>query len=206
MKRSRRSLTIGILTVLLLVSAVVAGGAFAGGPPDAAASMESSGAAASMESSSAGPAAAGAADVDPAGTGSVATQRHAVASAGEVDGDRVGPLTRCFAGQGYPISIGETGATIDALVHLSVITDPAVGNEFGLEAAGAVGDDPIVTLAAGVRLTAREAITDGLNPFSAFEVLYTYELRLPMFDGAIGDAEYRDEGSPITSGAGVVPC
>ncbi|WP_418284938.1 DUF7332 family protein [Halorubrum sp. DTA46] len=133
---------------------------------------------------------------------------------GTIDGERsdeaprdgVGPLTRCFDGEGYPVSIGDEGATIDALVHLSVLTDPAVGNEFGVEAVGAIGGDPIVTLAAGVRLTAREAIADGVNPFAAFDVLYTYELRLPMFDGAVGDTEYRDEGSPITSAAGVVPC
>ena len=127
-------------------------------------------------------------------------------SAAHVDGDRVGPLTGCFAGDGYPISIGETGATIDALVHLSVLTDPSVGNEFGLEAAGEIGDDPIVTLAAGVRLSASEAITDGINPFAAFDLLYAYELRLPMFDGNIGETEYREDGSPITSAAGVVPC
>jgi len=141
-----------------------------------------------------------------AGTGSVDTEGHATTSAAEVDGDRVGPITRCFAGDGYPISVGETGATIDALVHFSVLTDSSVGNEFGLEAAGAIGDDPIVTLAAGVRLSASEAITDGINPFAAFDLLYAYELRLPMFDGDIGETEYREEGSPITSAAGIVPC
>jgi|GEM_PF-299508 hypothetical protein len=122
------------------------------------------------------------------------------------DGDRPAAATGCFAGDGYPISIGDEGATIDTLVHLSVLTDPAVGNEFGIEAAGAIGEDRIVTLAAGVRLTAREAIADGLNPFAAFDILYSYELRLPMFDGTIDDSEYRDEGSPISSAAGVDPC
>ncbi|WP_144799314.1 DUF7332 family protein [Halorubrum depositum] len=116
------------------------------------------------------------------------------------------PPTRCFAGDGYPISIGETGATIDAVVHLSVLTDPAAGNEFGLEAAGTLDGDPIVTLAAGVRLTAREAISNGIDPFAAFDVLYAYELDLPMFGGAIGDSEYRGEGSPIESSAGTATC
>jgi len=114
--------------------------------------------------------------------------------------------TRCFAGEGYPISIGDGGAAIEALVHLSVLTDPTAGNEFGLEAAGTLDGEPIVTLGAGVRLTAREAIANGVDPFAAFDVLYAYELRLPMFDGSIGDSEYRDEGSPIDSGAGAVPC
>lgn len=123
-----------------------------------------------------------------------------------VDGDDLGPLTECFAGDGYPISIGETGASIEAIVHLSVLTDPAAGNEFGLEAAGSLDDESIVTLAAGVRLTAREAVADGIDPFAAFDVLYAYDLRLPMFDGAIGDSEYSERGSPITSGAGAVPC
>jgi len=139
-------------------------------------------------------------------TGSAEADTDAMAVTADVGEPRAGMPTRCFAGEGYPISIGEAGATIDAVVHLSVLTDPAVGNEFGLEAAGSIGDDPIVTLAAGVRLTAREAIADGVDPFAAFDVLYAYELRLPMFDGAIGDAEYRDEGSPVTSAAGVVPC
>lgn len=124
----------------------------------------------------------------------------------EGDGDRVAPPTQCFAGRGHPISIGENGPAIEALVHLSVLTDPAAGDEFGLEAAGTLDGDPIVTLGAGVRLTAREAVANGVDPFAAFDVLYAYELRLPMFDGSIGDSEYRDDGSPIESGAGAVPC
>jgi len=121
-------------------------------------------------------------------------------------GDAAASPTGCFAGDGYPISIGETGATIDAIVHLSVLTDPAAGNEFGLEAAGTLDDDPVVTLAAGVRLTAREAVANGVDPFAAFDVLYAYELNLPMFGGAIDDAEYRDDGPPIESGAGTADC
>jgi len=128
------------------------------------------------------------------------------ASDGGASDDAATPPTRCFAGDGYPISIGETGATIDAVVHLSVLTDPAAGNEVGLEAAGALGGDPIVVLAAGVRLTAREAIANGVDPFAAFDVLYVYELTLPMFGGAIGDSEYSDSGSPIESGAGAAAC
>lgn len=120
--------------------------------------------------------------------------------------DEVGSLTECFVGEGYPIAIGESGPTIETRVHLSVLTDPEVGNEFGLEAAGTLGGTPIVTLAAGVRLTAREAIANGLDPFAAFDVLYTYELRLPMFDGSVDDSEYRDDGSPIDAGTGSVTC
>jgi hypothetical protein len=129
---------------------------------------------------------------------------------GGADGDAPGGAaaspTGCFAGDGYPISIGETGATIDAIVHLSVLTDPAAGNEFGLEAAGTLDGDPVVTLAAGVRLTAREAVANGVDPFAAFDVLYAYELNLPMFGGAVDDAEYRDDGPPIESGAGTADC
>jgi hypothetical protein len=124
---------------------------------------------------------------------------------GSAGGDAATPPTRCFAGDGYPISIGDRGATIDAVVHLSVLTDPAAGNEFGLEAAGAIDGDPVVMLAAGVRLTAREALADGLNPFAAFDVLYTYELDLPMFGGAV-DGDYRGDESPIESAAGVAAC
>ena len=144
--------------------------------------------------------------VSAVGGGVVAADAESPADPTAGDDREVVPPTQCFAGDGYPVSIGDTGATMDALVHLSVLTDPAVGNEFGMEAAGALDGDPIVTLAAGVRLTAREAIADGIDPFAAFDVLYTYELRLPMFDGSIGDTEYRDDGSPIDSGAGTVPC
>lgn len=165
---------------LLLVSALVASGAAVGegaAQPESAEAAQPSGVAATGDAPD-GPSAA----------------------------DAAAPPTRCFAGEGYPIVIGETGATIHAVVHLSVLTDPAAGNEFGVEAAGALDGEPIVTLAAGVRLTAREAVANGVDPFAAFDVLYAYELELPMFDGAIGDSEYRDDGSPIESGAGAVAC
>lgn len=126
--------------------------------------------------------------------------------ADQFGGNEVGPLTGCFGSEGYPVAIGGSGAAIETVVHLSVLTDPEVGNEFGLEAAGTLGGTPIVTLAAGVRLTAREAIANGFNPFAAFDVLYTYELRLPMFDGSVDDSEYRDDGSPIDAGGGTVTC
>ncbi|QAU11880.1 hypothetical protein EKH57_03435 [Halorubrum sp. BOL3-1] len=124
------------------------------------------------------------------------------------NGSEAGPVTRCFTGEGYPISIGdgEGGATMKTVLHLSVLTDPAAGNEFGLETAGRLDGEPVVTLAAGVRLTAREALANGVDPFAAFDVLYTYDLRLPMFDGAVGDAGYEDDGSPIDSTAGAVAC
>jgi len=141
-----------------------------------------------------------------AAVGLGAAQTDGGAPGGDADGDAVTPPTRCFAGDGYPISIGETGATIDAVVHLSVLTDPAAGDEFGLEAAGAIEGDAIVTLAAGVRLTAREAVANGIDPFAAFDVLYAYELNLPMFGDAVGDSDYRSDGPPIESGAGSVAC
>ena len=131
-----------------------------------------------------------------------------VGTSADGDRDRVPPITRCFSGTGYPISIGgdQGGATMETVIHLSVLTDPGAGNEFGIETAGRLDGEPIVTLAAGVRLTGREAIADGLDPFAAFDVLYTYELRLPMFAGAVGDADYEDDGSPIDSSAGAVAC
>ena len=136
----------------------------------------------------------------------------AVGAASAADPSTVGPVdggtdrpTGCFAGEGYPISIGETGAAIEAVVHLSVLTDPAAGDEFGIEAAGTLDGDPIVTLAAGVRFTGREAVANGIDPFAAFDVLYAYELRLPMFDGTVDNADYEDDSSPI-DGAGAVPC
>ncbi|SNR40559.1 DUF7332 family protein [Halorubrum vacuolatum] len=121
-------------------------------------------------------------------------------------GDPVDPLTECFVGQGYPLSIGDPPTTIDAVVHLSVLTDPQNAGEFGIELSGTTGEDRIVTLAAGVRLDSAGLIATGVNPFAAFDVVYTYELRLPMFDGVIEETAYRDDGSPVGSAAGTVPC
>lgn len=139
--------------------------------------------------------------------GSVAAAGTAAASDPDTGDDArdVGPLTACFHGDGYPLSIGDGPATIDALLHVSVVTDRETGNEFGVELAGTLDDDPIVTLAAGVRLTGREAIATG-NPFAAFDLLYTYEFRLPMFEGHVDETTYEDDGAPVDSAAGVAPC
>ncbi|OYR56335.1 hypothetical protein DJ70_09350 [Halorubrum halodurans] len=118
----------------------------------------------------------------------------------------VGPLTECFAGEGYPLAIGDPPATIDALVHVSVLTDPAAGDELGVELAGRLEGDPIVTLAAGVRLDAPGLVATGIDPFAAFDLLYAYELRLPMFDGGIDETTYDADRPPVGSAAGVVPC
>ncbi|MFC5278859.1 hypothetical protein ACFPM1_08845 [Halorubrum rubrum] len=118
----------------------------------------------------------------------------------------VGPLTECFAGEGYPLAIGDPPATIDALVHVSVLTDPRAGDEFGVELAGTLEGDPVVTLAAGVRLDAPGLIATGIDPFAAFDLLYTYELRLPMFDGGIDETTYGEDRPPVGSAAGAVPC
>ena len=126
-------------------------------------------------------------------------------TAGATDRE-VGPLTECFAGEGYPLAIGDPPATMDALVHVSVLTDPAAGDEFGVELAGTIDDEPIVTLAAGVRLDAPGLVATGIDPFAAFDLLYTYEFRLPMFDGTIGDSTYEEDRPPVGSAAGTVPC
>ncbi|MWV65753.1 hypothetical protein GRS48_13115 [Halorubrum sp. JWXQ-INN 858] len=130
----------------------------------------------------------------------------ALATSDGVAAGSVGPLTECFVGEGYPLRIGEPPTAIESVVHLSVLTDPSAGTEFGVELAGTVGDDRIVTLAAGVRLNRIGLIETGTNPFAAFDVLYAFELSLPMFDGAIDESTYADEGSPISGAAGVVPC
>jgi hypothetical protein len=63
-----------------------------------------------------------------------------------------------------------------------------------------------VTLAAGVRLDAPGILAAGANPFAAFDLLYTYEFRLPMFAGALDTATYRGDGPPVGSAADAVPC
>lgn len=141
-------------------------------------------------------------DVDETGRTTDVGSGAAVDDAGRTDA----PPTRCFDGDGYPLSIGNGSATIDAVIHLSVLTDPAAGNEFGVELAGSVDRDPIVTLAAGVRLTAPGTDAVVSNPFAAFDLLYAYELRLPMFEGAVDDSEHREDRPPVGSPAGSVPC
>jgi hypothetical protein len=190
MTRSPRS-RVGVLAVsLLLVAATVGAGAVAGGP--AASGTFAHSPAVTAHATTAEPAGG------PATVGSGANPTEGL----------VDPLTGCFTGSGYPISIGgdEGGAAMEAVLHFSVLTDPAAGNEFGVETAGRLDGEQIVTLAAGVRLTARQAVADGIDPFAAFDVLYTYELRLPMFDGAVGDVDYENDGSPIGSSAGAVAC
>ena len=127
-------------------------------------------------------------------------------SADELDDATVDPITECFAGEGYPLVIGDPPTTIDSLVHLSVLTDPSNGGEFGVELAGTIEDDRIVTLAVGVRLSRAGSVATGVNPFAAFDVLYTYELRLPMFDGVIGQSTYEEDSPPVSGAAGTVPC
>ena len=190
MTRPQRTRVRALALALLLLAASLGAGAVAGQAPASGAAAHSSGTGihSSVDRPAEGPATAGP-GVD--------------ANPGEVP-----PITRCFTGSGYPISIGdgEGGATMETVIHLSVLTDPGAGNEFGVETAGRLDGEPIVTLAAGVRLTGREAVANGFDPFAAFDVLYTYELQLPMFAGAVGDADYEDDGSPIDSSAGAVAC
>ena len=190
MARRPRPPTVAVALSLLLVAATVGVGGVAGQPE------------------SHGPAAAEPAGDAHASVGSAAPSPATVGSGGDANRSGAGRLTRCFSGDGYPVSIGGDGggATMATVIHLSVLTDPGAGNEFGIEAAGELDGEPIVTLAAGVRLTGREAIANGFDPFAAFDVLYTYDLRLPMFEGSIGDADYEDDGSPIDSSAGAVTC
>jgi len=117
-----------------------------------------------------------------------------------------GPITGCFTGDGYPLVIGNGSAQIDAALHASVLTDPAAGDEVGVELAGRLEQTRIVTLAAGVRLDTPGLLTAGTNPFAAFDLLYTYDLQLPMFAGAVGTSTYRGDGPPVGSAADADPC
>lgn len=116
------------------------------------------------------------------------------------------PLTGCFAGDGHALNIGDGPATIDGLVHASVLTDPTNGNEFGVELAGQINDDKIISLAAGVQLSRSGLLEDGVNPFAAFDLLYNYNFELPMFNGHIDQSTYSETTPPLTSAAGEVEC
>jgi len=116
------------------------------------------------------------------------------------------PLTGCFAGNGHALDIGNGSATIDGLVHASILTDLSNGNEFGVELAGQINDDEIITLAAGVRLSRSGILEDGVNPFAAFDLLYNYNFQLPMFTGMIDQSTYTETTPPLTSAAGEVEC
>ncbi|CDK38212.1 hypothetical protein [Halorubrum sp. AJ67] len=116
------------------------------------------------------------------------------------------PLTGCFAGSGHALDIGNRSATIDGLVHASILTDPTNGNEFGVELAGQINDYEIISLAAGVRLSRSGLLEDGVNPFAAFDLLYNYNFQLPMFTGMIDQSAYTETTPPLTSAAGEVEC
>jgi hypothetical protein len=116
------------------------------------------------------------------------------------------PLTGCFAGSGHALDIGNGSATIDGLVHASILTDPTNGNEFGVELAGQINDDEIISLAAGVRLSRSGLLENGVNPFAAFDLLYNYNFQLPMFTGMIDQSTYTETTPPLTSAAGEVEC
>ncbi|ELZ34735.1 DUF7332 family protein [Halorubrum distributum] len=193
MTRPRRTRVRALALALLLLAASLGAGAVAGQ------------AAASGSVTQASDPAIHASTVPTAGA---PTGHETVGPGVDANRSEVAPITRCFTGSGYPISIGdgEGGATMETVIHLSVLTDPGAGNEFGVETAGRLDGEPIVALAAGVRLTGREAIANGFDPLAAFDVLYTYELQLPMFAGSVGDADYEDDGSPIESSAGAVDC
>ncbi|WP_459878201.1 DUF7332 family protein [Halorubrum gandharaense] len=144
-------------------------------------------------------------------TGPLAGGAGSVAAVEDGDGtadrsDRVGPITECFVGDGYPLAIGDPPATIDALVHVSVLTDRENGGEFGVELAGTLDDDPIITLAAGVQLNRIGLLTTGINPFAAFDLVYTYAFNLPMFEGHVDRTTYEEDSPPVGSAAGTVPC
>lgn len=207
MTRSQRTRVRALVLSLLLVlaSVGVGAGAVAGQPAASDAATHASGTASDASGSEA---AVGSELVGPESLDRDSADPATVGPGVDANGSEVAPITRCFSGSGYPISIGgdEGGATMRTVVHLSVLTDPRAGNEFGIETAGRLDGASIVTLAAGVRLTGREAIADGFDPFAAFDVLYTYELRFPMFTGSVGDADYEDDGSPIGSSAGAVDC
>lgn len=114
--------------------------------------------------------------------------------------------TGCFRGKGHQFRIGESPGTIDSAIHLSVLTNPADGSEFGLESVGDLEQGRVVTLAAGVRVSGSDVIESGGNPFAGFDLIYRYELDLPMFDGRVNQSTYSDDRPPVESGVGVVDC
>jgi hypothetical protein len=110
-------------------------------------------------------------------------------------GDATSP---CFPGNGHEFVIGGNGASIDLVVFLSLFENLGGEGGVGMEARGAIGDQPIVHLRSGIAFAGIGPATAFLsNPFSRFSVVYDYSMTLPMFASAGIDSSYEDDGSPV---------
>ncbi|MDR5672147.1 hypothetical protein RH858_03125 [Halalkaliarchaeum sp. AArc-GB] len=114
----------------------------------------------------------------------------------------------CFAGEGRAFSIGTQGPRIAMRLHLSVLTDLGEPGSFGVELAGSTGQYDLVHLVAGVQFSGLEDADRFLrNPFDAFSLVYSYELRLPMFADAPGvDPIHTEDEPPLEGPVGVADC
>ena len=131
----------------------------------------------------------------------------AVETSGSVT-DSEAPDSGCFAGEGRAFSIGTQGPRIAMRLHLSVLTDLGEPGSFGVELAGSTGQYDLVHLVAGVQFAGLEDADRFLrDPFEAFALVYSYELRLPMFADAPGvDPIHTEDEPPVEGPVGVADC
>lgn len=118
------------------------------------------------------------------------------------------PDSGCFAGDGRTFSIGTQGPQIGMRLHLSALTDLGNPGSVGVELAGSTGEYEVVHLVAGVEFRGVEN-RDGFlaNPFEAFALVYSSELRLPMFaDAGSVDPVHTEDEPPVEGPVGVADC
>ncbi|WP_449267270.1 DUF7332 family protein [Halalkaliarchaeum desulfuricum] len=127
---------------------------------------------------------------------------------GESVTDTEVPDSGCFAGEGRAFSIGTEGPRIAMRLHLSVLTDLGEPGSFGVELAGSTGQFDVVHLVAGVQFAGVEDADRFLrDPFQAFDLVYTYELRLPMLADTPGvDPVHTEDEPPVDGPVGVADC
>ncbi|ELZ91681.1 hypothetical protein C440_15244 [Haloferax mucosum ATCC BAA-1512] len=110
-----------------------------------------------------------------------------------------GPTSPCFPGEGHQFDIGDQGAGIDLVVFLSMFENLGGAGGFGIEANGAIGNQSIIQLRAGVAFDGVGPATEFVsNPFSRFSVVYDYSMSLPMFADTGVDSSYEADGSPVS--------
>lgn len=131
-------------------------------------------------------------------------QRPTSQTEGTPNATASGSVDRCFIGEGYEFTIGNQGPTIDAAIHMSLLTNLGGPGTFGIELAGSTGSQNIIELRTGVVFGGIESVGSFLsNPFDAFAIAFDYQFQLPMF----GDEfDYNETDAPIDGPVEQINC
>lgn len=114
----------------------------------------------------------------------------------------------CFPGDGYEFQIGSQGPQIDAIVHLSLLSNLGAPGTLGIEMAGSTASDHILTLRTGVIFEGVDSASNfTADPLAYFSLAFEYDFQLPMFADATGeDFTLEDDGAPFDAPIGDAAC